>query len=963
MDQQSRSHDPASATDASSEVFGGFSWKSTDTLSVLMIAVALVVAYYPLAVFGKIPLDRDNIAFFYPMLSCFKEPGGWFWNPFQQAGCSLIANPQAALHYPPNWIFFVLPLRLGYIISTLGHYYLAGIGVYLLARFCRLRTLSALVAAFVYCLGGYLAARLLLRPLLLSAAWFPLLFLCYLFGHHRRQTIGYLLAGVCLGMQVLAGMPHNAVYSAMAFGFFTLYRLVWQVFYRRDFRLWGKQLLGYFLFLAVGFLMAAAVILPTMELIPHTVRSQFTYEEATTNSLPLNWIPDVFIGGTYHQAPVDWHFLETNCYIGVVALWLVIFALLGNWQKGVFWFFTGLVALSILFAFGNNTFIYRLFYHFPYLDVFGVPTIGRFFDIPSRFLGLTAFALAMLAGYGVDSLSRVALRSPGQRLNKAGRLIVLALSVGCICWLVLLIMMAIRLQGDLLNIFLDPTSRSTYYVQANFAFFTLVFGLFTITFLLGRLRSRTFQLLLLVVLVADLLHSGTQIKVDFAEPEDIYRRPVAVRYLQQKTDPNRRVMGMDALKTIGGDVKYVQYRSILTPKLAMIYKLQDVSGYDPLILDRYSKAVQRLAGQAPGETPLRVVAWAGADHPLTDLLRVGHISGEVYEQRIFGGQIMEIHSGERRVLKVEMDRECEEVRLHSAMSRGFTIPQDTEVGRLTLIDATGERAVFPLRAGVETADLHVEVAHFHHPADKFRTWNQVLLFDDKRIKLRVSNYVCRLALEKPMKPVAVEIENTSEANLAVMGIGLKHTPTSRFERVYNSKRDRIYRNRTVLPRAWWVHRVEIEPSADRLLDRMDSGLLHSGARIDYRQIALLEEEPSILPSPSLMPEGGEIEILQWKPGELELDVNSDASGLVVLSEIHYPGWKAEIDGEPTEILRANYLLRALAVPEGQHRIRMIYRPLSYYFGLIASILTALLIVRLFWRFRRTYPERTYRDPL
>ena len=49
-------------------------------------------------------------------------------------------------------------------------------------------------------------------------------------------------------------------------------------------------------------------------------------------------------------------------------------------------------------------------------------------------------------------------------------------------------------------------------------------------------------------------------------------------------------------------------------------------------------------------------------------------------------------------------------------------------------------------------------------------------------------------------------------------------------------------------------------------------------------------------------------------------------GIVVLSEIYYPGWTCTIDGQPTEIARANYVLRAIKVPAGQHEVVMTFDP-------------------------------------
>lgn len=62
--------------------------------------------------------------------------------------------------------------------------------------------------------------------------------------------------------------------------------------------------------------------------------------------------------------------------------------------------------------------------------------------------------------------------------------------------------------------------------------------------------------------------------------------------------------------------------------------------------------------------------------------------------------------------------------------------------------------------------------------------------------------------------------------------------------------------------------------------------------------------------------------------ELEIETDSSAPGYVVLSEQHYPGWHAAVDGQPVPLQRADYVLTALPLPAGRHRVRYWYDPLS-----------------------------------
>jgi uncharacterized membrane protein YfhO len=62
------------------------------------------------------------------------------------------------------------------------------------------------------------------------------------------------------------------------------------------------------------------------------------------------------------------------------------------------------------------------------------------------------------------------------------------------------------------------------------------------------------------------------------------------------------------------------------------------------------------------------------------------------------------------------------------------------------------------------------------------------------------------------------------------------------------------------------------------------------------------------------------------PNELHYDVESNGSGVLVFSEIYYPGWTATIDGNPVEVGRVNYVLRAISYPGGKHKVVLEFRP-------------------------------------
>jgi uncharacterized membrane protein YfhO len=73
---------------------------------------------------------------------------------------------------------------------------------------------------------------------------------------------------------------------------------------------------------------------------------------------------------------------------------------------------------------------------------------------------------------------------------------------------------------------------------------------------------------------------------------------------------------------------------------------------------------------------------------------------------------------------------------------------------------------------------------------------------------------------------------------------------------------------------------------------------------------------------------GSARILNYRNTEIVIEANSPEGGWVVLNDVWHPWWRAEIDDRPAAMLRANVLFRAVEVPPGRHRVRMVFEPIS-----------------------------------
>jgi hypothetical protein len=151
----------------------------------------------------------------------------------------------------------------------------------------------------------------------------------------------------------------------------------------------------------------------------------------------------------------------------------------------------------------------------------------------------------------------------------------------------------------------------------------------------------------------------------------------------------------------------------------------------------------------------------------------------------------------------------------------------------------------------------------------------------------------------------------------------------------------VYERPATFPSAWLVHQVEVQESA-AVLERINDPAFDPG------RVALLEQDPAC---ELTQPESGDADPAQLEDvqfsrrgnNRIEIDVQAASGGVLVLSEIYYPGWRATVDGEPVPILQADYVLRAVCVPAGEHQVTLSFSPASLKVGAGITLLCLLLV--------------------
>lgn len=174
--------------------------------------------------------------------------------------------------------------------------------------------------------------------------------------------------------------------------------------------------------------------------------------------------------------------------------------------------------------------------------------------------------------------------------------------------------------------------------------------------------------------------------------------------------------------------------------------------------------------------------------------------------------------------------------------------------------------------------------------------------------------------------------------------------------VFFGNQETVYENLYVLPRAFFVGSYEVITDDEAMFKKV--GTLPG---YEPHRVAYLSAAPESTPAPvsDSVIAGAKATLVHFGINGFAYDLDTPVDAILKLSEVYYPsGWTATLDGTPIDILRSDYVLRAVEIPAGKHRLEMHYVPETYEAGLIVTTATnyALAIVLLlslaFWLRRR-----------
>jgi hypothetical protein len=366
----------------------------------ILAACIIAACFLPVLLGSQTFFFRDYAIFSYPLAAYHKEaflrgdiP---LWNPYNSCGLPFLAQWNTMVFYPLSIIYLALPLPWSLNFFCLFHFWLAGMGMCLLARAWTQNNLAGAIAGISFMFGGVLLSCLKWPNNIAALGWMPWVVLATdraLKGGLRSFGIAALIGAT----QMLSGAPEVILLTWAFLAAWTCFR-----FFSGESRTVRVPLNFLAIVVTVGGL-SAVQLAPFLDLLLHSQRGADSGTFAPSEwPMPIwgwaNFFVPLFRAfksyhGVYAQPEQYW---ISTYYVPVGVLLLCALAL-SRERRGRVWLLAGLLLFSMWMALGENGKLYS------WLRAI-VPGVGLL-RYPVKFVVLPAFLLPLLAAYGISHLA------------------------------------------------------------------------------------------------------------------------------------------------------------------------------------------------------------------------------------------------------------------------------------------------------------------------------------------------------------------------------------------------------------------------------------------------------------------------------------------------------------------------------------------------------------------------------
>ena len=632
--------------------------RSAGVLAVLTLFFSSILFFYDLFAGKYLLTERDLGPYFIPpryfWVESIKNGDFPLWNPFQFSGHPFFANPQYAILYPLNGLFFILPFDLAFNTIIVLHLFLGGLFTYLLLRDLKVSATGSLISGLIFMLSGYLLSVHSLLNCLLSVIWTPLILMFFRRAILKPGFRNEIFAAIFITISFLGG-GLEVVYG----NFFVL---LFMVFFspltdatfvgdkpqsnKNIFSLpiyWGrmKPLFKRFrslLTISILFLFFSAIqLLPFIELFIHSIRGGgISYQEATTWSFApkeilLFFLPDAY--GYFLDIKKYW---VTQCWFktlytgGLPFILGLIYFLTPHRGEGIKELplsqegkkvveggfgrerklFLALIVFSLFLSLGKYNPFYPLI--FKYIPVFnGI-------RYPVKFLYIFILVLSITAGLGFQRLMEILKEENTKRLKR--NLIVFSLASGLLLLFLVLghkeIEHFMKLRGiDFPDFNYLPVNL--HHVKRFFFYLALFFLLFRVGYEVKWMNLA--KILLIFFLTADLFGNmgfyGKETTSDYMRKTRILEM-IASDQGHFRVFSTNKTIATDNTILIANATPLEIAKEKHLPSITLLYQLHNIWGIDVITLKRVSDLYKAFIG-APSISATNLIDLYGVKYVIS----------------------------------------------------------------------------------------------------------------------------------------------------------------------------------------------------------------------------------------------------------------------------------------------------------------------------------------------------------
>ncbi|MBN1689170.1 MAG: YfhO family protein [Candidatus Omnitrophica bacterium] len=519
-----------------------------------------------------------------------------FWTDKIQAGFPLVAEGQVGAFYLPNILFYGLfPIREGYAWNICFHLLLSAFFMLQYLKSLGLESRAIFFGTFVYLFGSTLGGAYYNITSLKVLTWFPLALWMIdrmISGSMKMWRISILL-GVLFSLQLLAGYLQFAAYAILFSGFYLLARFFDEK--KKDYRILVMSLAGFVLAVFIAAVLAYPQLILTFKLAIQSNRANPQEGFAYVGSYSPFALSCLFF-------PSLEGMFVSKLYLGMVPLYFMIIAFLcfrESEKKSFYW----LVILSLLLALGQWSPLYVM-----------LVKLFRFYSFrtPVKFIFFAGFFLCVLSAYGMQWVLK---NEKDVRVRRGAMIFTLAAMaafiLSVIAWVTFYFFEGpLMVLGEWLmkkfiygqpghpfawghyetkllvfmeqaKVILDPRNKIIYLPMIKIG---AAIGIIYL-FLLQKIRKTIFYVAVLVLLMADLNLSYSDIQGDYEAYQSFFERSKTVRFLESHLNGARIF-----------NYSHNPSEAPLPGSKGMIYGLRTANAYSPLVLKDYYDFMSFMGG-------------------------------------------------------------------------------------------------------------------------------------------------------------------------------------------------------------------------------------------------------------------------------------------------------------------------------------------------------------------------------